>query len=87
VESKRCYPESAIKGWRQQAKEKEQQAKIDEAYQATAVEVAYEVQRGKEVPPPTLPPPSLGPSIPLLMRDVKILKPKEGEVVETITTF
>ena len=34
VESKRCYPENAIKGWRQQAKEKEQQAKI-EAYGPT----------------------------------------------------
>ena len=47
VESKRCYPENAIKGWRQQAKEKEQQAKIDEAYRATAKEAARKMSKGR----------------------------------------
>ena len=62
VESKRCYPENAIKGWKQQAKEKGQQAKIDEAYQATAKEAARKMSKGRgqtPVPPiyPARPPP------------------------------
>lgn len=76
MESKRCYPESAIKGWRQQAKEKEQQAKIDEAYQATAVEAARKAQKARDVKKESLPSPTLGPSIPLPMRDAQIVEPR-----------
>ena len=87
VESKGCYPDSVIKGWRHQTKEKEQRAKIEEAYKATQVEGARKAQKGREVPPSTLPPPTLGSSIPLPMREAQIVKPRKGEVVEEITTF
>jgi len=51
VESKGCYPDAVLKGWRQQAKEREQKAKIDEAYKATQVEAARKSQKSKDVPP------------------------------------
>ena len=45
VESKRCYPQNAIRGWRKQAKEQEQEAKIQEAHRATAEEAARKMQQ------------------------------------------
>ena len=71
MESKGCYPDSVIKGWRHQTKEKEQRAKIEEAYKATQVEAARKAEKGREVPPFTLPPPTLGSSIPLPMREAQ----------------
>ena len=87
IESKGCYPDSVLRGWRQQRKEQEQKAEVEKAYKATQAEAIRKAQKGKEVPPPTLPPPSLGPSIPLPMRDAQTVKPRKGEKVETITTF
>ena len=57
VESKRCYLENAIKGWRQQAKEKEQQAKINEAYRTIAKEAARKMPklRGQTLVPSIYP--------------------------------
>ena len=83
----RCYPDSVLAGWRKQRKELERKAKQEKAYQATQAEALRKAQKTKEVPPSTLPPPTLGPSIPLPMRDAQIVKPRKGEVVETITLF
>ena len=87
IESKGCYPDSVLRGWRQQRKELEKKAEQEKAYQATQAEALRKAQKSKEVPPSTLPPPTLGPSIPFPMRDAQIVKPRKGEVVETITTF
>ena len=87
IESKGCYPDSVLVGWRKQRKELEKKAEQEKAYQATQAEALRKTQKIKEVPPSTLPPPTLGPSIPLPMRDAQIAKPRKGEVVETIATF
>ena len=83
VESKRCYPDSAIKGWRQQAREKEQQAKIDEAYRATAKEAARKMPKAREryVAPQTYP------ANPPPMRPTEIVHLKGDERLEEITAF
>ena len=83
VESKRCYPEKAIKRWRQQAKEKDQQAKIDEAYRATSEEAARKMSKGRgqtPVPPiyPAHPPPT---------KPTEIVELTGHERLEEITTF
>ena len=83
VESKRCYPENAIKGWKQQAKEKDQQAKIDEAYRATAEEAARKRSKGRgqtPVPPiyPARPPPP---------KPTEVIELTGNERLEEITTF
>ena len=83
VESKRCYPENAIKGWKQQAKEKDQQAKIDEAYKATAKEAARKMSKGRgqtPVPPiyPARPPPP---------KPTETIELTGNERLEEITTF
>ena len=62
-------------------------AEAEKAYQATQAEALRKAQKSKEVPPSTLPPPTLGPSIQFPMRDAQIVKPRKGEVVETIATF
>ena len=87
IESKGCYPDNVLKGWRQQRKEREKKAEVEKAFQATQAEAIRKAQKGKEVPPSTLPPPTLGPSIPFPMRDAQLVKPKKGERVETITSF
>ena len=83
VESKRCYPENAIKGWRQQAKEKEQQAKIDEAFKATAKEAARKMSkvRGQTPVPP------IYPARPPPMKPTEIVELTGNERLEEITTF
>ena len=83
VEIKRCYPENAIKGWRQQAKQKEQQAKIDEAYKATAKEAARKMSKGRgqtPVPPiyPARPPPP---------KPTETIELTGNEQLEEITSF
>ncbi len=83
VGSKRCYPESAIRGWRQQAKEKEQAAKIQEAHRATAEEAARKMQlaRDKGMVPqqyPVHPPPQ---------RPAEVVHLKGDEELEEISTF
>ena len=85
VESKRCFPESAIKGWGQQAKEKEQKAKIEEAYEATVREAARKTPQRRERTDDA--PPTLGPAPPPPMRDAQIVEPRRGERLETITSF
>ena len=87
IESKGCYPDGVLVGWRKQRKELEKRAEQEKAYQATQAEALRKAQKSKEVPPSTLPPPTLGPSIPFPMRVAQIAKPRKGEVVETITTF
>ena len=87
IESKGCYPESVLAGWRKQRKELEKRAEQEKAYQATQAEALRKAQKTRDVPPSTLPPPTLGPSIPLPMREAQIVKPRKGEVVETITSF
>ena len=87
IESKGCYPESVLAGWRKQRKELEKRAEQEKAYQATQAEALRKAQKTRDVPPSTLPPPTLGTSIPLPMRDAQIVKPRKGEVVEEITTF
>ena len=87
IESKGCYPESVLAGWRKQRKELEKRVEQEKAYQATQAEALRKAQKTRDVPPSTLPPPTLGPSIPLPMRDAQIVKPRKGEVVEEITTF
>ena len=87
IESKGCYPDSVLVGWRKQRKELEKRTEQEKAYQATQAEALRKAQKSKEVLPSTLPPPTLGPSIPFPMRDAQIVKPKKGEVVETIATF
>ena len=73
VESKRCYPENAVKGWRQQAKEKEPKAQIEEAHRATAKEAARKMQKARDegqVP-----------------QNAEILQLRCDERLEEITTF
>ena len=80
IESKGCYPDSVLRGWRQQRKELEKKAEQEKAYQATQAEALRKAQKSKEVPPSTLPPPTLGPSIPSIpfpMRDAQIVKPRK----------
>ena len=83
VESKRCYPDNAIKGWRQQAREKEQQAKIDETYRATAKEAARKMPkaRGRDEAPQTYP------ANPPPMKPAEIVHLKGNERLEEITSF
>lgn len=72
VESKRCYPDTAIRGWREQAKEKEQKEKIEEAYQAT---VRVAIRKTPQRPERTEEaPPTLGPAPPPPMRDAQIVE-------------
>ena len=87
IESKGCYPDNVLRGWRQQRQEREKKAEVEKAFQATQAEAIRKAQKSKEVPPSTLPPPTLGPSIPLPMRDAQVVKPRKGERVETITSF
>ena len=65
IESKECYPDSVLRGWRQQRKELEKKAEVEKAFQATQAEAIRKAQKSKEVPPSTFPPPTLGPSIPI----------------------
>ena len=87
IESKGCYPDSVLVGWHKQRRELEKKAEQERAYQATQAEALRKAQKTRDVPPSTLPPPTLGPSIPLPMREAQIVKPRKGEVLETITSF
>ena len=60
IESKGCYPESVLAGWRKQRKELEKRAEQEKAYQATQAEALRKAQKTRDVPPSTLPPPTLG---------------------------
>ena len=83
VEIKRCYPENAIKGWRQQAKQKEQQAKIDEAYKATAKEAARKMSKGRGQTPA----PPIYPARPPPPKPTETIELTGNEQLEEITSF
>lgn len=80
VESKRCYPECAIKGWRHKAKEKEQRAKIEEAYQATAREASRKNPKFREKKDDA--PPIIYPAQPPPMRPAQVVELKGDEILE-----
>ena len=83
VESKRCYPDNAIKGWRQQAKEREQKAQIEEAHRASAKEAARKMQKGRDQGPV----PPIYPANPPPRKPTEIIELTGHERLEEITTF
>ena len=52
-------PESVLAGWRKQRKELEKRVEQEKAYQATQAEALRKAQKTRDVPPSTLPPPTL----------------------------
>lgn len=66
------------------ASQKEQKAKIEEAYEATVREAVRKTPQRRER---TDDPPTLGPAPPPPMRDAQIVEPRRGERLETITSF
>ena len=83
VESKRCYPDNAIKGWKQQAKEKEQKAQIEEAHRATAKEAARKMQKARDKGQG----PQNYPAHPPPLKPAAIVHLRGDERLEEITTF